>query len=332
MEQVQTLTAMKPEKSSQLEPTLHLSVLPKETLYWLAPHPGGRYIDGTLGGGGHAELILAQSAPDGQVLGIDADQEATLRIRTRLDEALTQGRLQVQQGNFDEMETQARALGFAPVDGILLDLGLSSDQLANSERGFSFSVDAPLDMRFDPTRGQPASELINQLEEAELANLLYRYADERRSRAIARRIVWARKRAPITRTQQLARLVRSAVHVHPERPAGIDPATRTFQALRIAVNDELGSLERVLPQAINLLATGGRIAIISFHSLEDRIVKRAFLQEERGCICPPDLPVCVCGHAPRLKILTRHPVIAGEEEVTRNPRARSAKLRVAERR
>ena len=159
MEQVQTLTAMKPDKSSQLEPTLHLSVLPKETLYWLAPHPGGRYIDGTLGGGGHAELILAQSAPDGQVLGIDADQEATLRIRTRLHEALTQGRLQVQLGNFDEMETQAQALGFAPVDGILLDLGLSSDQLASSERGFSFSMDAPLDMRFDPTRGQPASEL-----------------------------------------------------------------------------------------------------------------------------------------------------------------------------
>ncbi|MGO8948164.1 MAG: 16S rRNA (cytosine(1402)-N(4))-methyltransferase RsmH [Ktedonobacterales bacterium] len=326
------LTTMESQKRSRLEPTLHLSVLPEETLKWLAPHPGGRYIDGTLGGGGHTELILERSAPDGQVLAIDADLEALERTRAKLHGAIASGRLQLRHGNFDEMETQARALGFAPVDGILLDLGLSSDQLAQGERGFSFAVDAPLDMRFDQTRGQPASDLVNQLDESELANLLYRYADERRSRAIARRIALSRQRAPITSTSELARLVRSVVRPHPQHPLIIDPATRTFQALRIAVNDELGSLERVLPQAINLLSTGGRLAIISFHSLEDRIVKQAFLQEERGCICPPDLPVCVCGRVPRLKILTRHPLVASAEELTRNPRARSAKLRVAERR
>ena len=326
------LTAMRPENDRLLDPTLHRAVLANETLEWLAPRPSGRYIDATLGGAGHTELILSRSAPNGRVLGIDADKDALERAQDRLQEAVATGRLLLRHANFDEMGTQARALGFAPVDGILLDLGLSSDQLASSERGFSFSIDAPLDMRFDPTHGQPAYDLVNQLEESEIADLLYRYADERHSRAIARRIVLTRKQAPITRTEQLARLVRATVRARTGRSTGIDPATRTFQALRIAVNDELGNLERVLPQAIDLLAVGGRLAIISFHSLEDRIVKRTFLEEERGCICPPELPVCVCGHTPRLKVLTRHPVIATAEELQRNSRARSAKLRVAERR
>jgi len=320
------LTTMKQDKHGRLEPTLHLSVLPEETLNWLAPHPGGRYIDGTLGAAGHTTLLLERSAPDGQVLGIDADHEALARARQRLPQAVASGRLQLQQGNFAEMEAKARALAFVPVDGILLDLGLSGDQLASPDRGFSFAIDAPLDMRFDTTRGQPASDLVNQLDEVDLANLLYRYAEERRSRAIARRIVLARRLAPITRTGELAKLVASVVHGH---SGGIHPATRTFQALRIAVNDELGSLQQVLPQAINLLSTGGRLAVISFHSLEDRIVKQFFLQQERGCICPPELPVCVCGRSPRLRILTRHPVVASEDELARNPRSRSAKLRVA---
>jgi 16S rRNA (cytosine1402-N4)-methyltransferase len=325
------LTTKKSDKHDHLDRTVHQSVLLEETLGWLAPHPGGRYIDATLGGAGHTERLLAQSAPDGLVLGIDADQEAIDRARRRLPEAIATGRLQLRHGNFDHMEVEARALDIAPVDGILLDLGLSSDQLASSARGFSFAVDAPLDMRFDTTHGQPVSELVNQLDEVELANLIYRYGEERHSRTIGRRIVKARQRGAITSTAQLAEVVRSAVPKNPGQASGIDPATRTFQALRIAVNDELGSLERVLPQAVGLLAGGGRLAVISFHSLEDRIVKQAFLREERGCICPPQLPVCVCGQVPRLKILTRHPVVAGEGELAQNPRARSAKLRVAER-
>jgi 16S rRNA (cytosine1402-N4)-methyltransferase len=183
-------------------------------------------------------------------------------------------------------------------------------------------------MRFDPTSGAPAAELVNTLEEAELADLLWRYGEERRSRAIARRLVEARRRAPITRTSELARLVAGVVH---GRPGGIHPATRTFQALRIAVNDELGSLERGLAAAVELLVSGGRLAVISFHSLEDRIVKRFFQAEARGCVCPPELPVCICGHTPRLRIVTRHPIEAGADEIATNPRSRSAKLRVAER-
>jgi 16S rRNA (cytosine1402-N4)-methyltransferase len=319
---------MKQDQLGRIEPTLHLTVLPEETLSWLAPRSGGRYIDGTLGGAGHTELLLERSAPDGQVLGIDADPEALERARLRLPQAIASGRLKLRFGNFAEMERDAKSIDFAPVDGVLLDLGLSSDQLASRERGFSFAVDAPLDMRFDTTQGETAYDLINGLSEGDLADLLYRYGEERRSRAIARRITKARERSPIRRTGELATLVASVVHGH---PGGIHPATRTFQALRIAVNDELAHLEEALPQAIRLLATGGRLAVISFHSLEDRIVKQTFLREQHGCICPPELPSCVCGRLPRLRILTRHPVIAGNAELARNPRSRSAKLRVAER-
>ena len=308
--------------------TVHLSVLPVETLRELAPKPGGRYIDGTLGGGGHTALLLEATAPDGRVLGIDADEAALRRVRERLAGAVANGRLLTRQGNFARLGELARAADFAPVDGALLDLGLSSDQLAERERGFSFAVDAPLDMRFDTSAGQPASDLLNTLDERELADLLFRYGEERQSRAIARRIVERRQTRPIERTGELARLVAGVVH---GRPGGIHPATRTFQALRIAVNDELGSLEAALPQAVELLRPAGRLAVISFHSLEDRIVKQFFQAEARGCVCPPDLPVCVCGRSPRLSIVTRHPVTAGEDELARNPRARSAKLRVAER-
>jgi 16S rRNA (cytosine1402-N4)-methyltransferase len=308
--------------------TVHVTVLPEETLAGLAPHSGGRYLDGTLGGGGHTALLLDRSAPDGRVLGIDADEAALARTRERLAEAVAAGRLILRQGNFAAMRDIARDADFAPVDGIVLDLGLSSDQLADRERGFSFAADAPLDMRFDRTRGQSAADLVNTLDETELADLLWRYGEERRSRPIARRIVETRRQRPIERTGDLAKLVAAVVH---GRPGGIHPATRTFQALRIAVNDELGSLETALPAAIELLRPGGRLAVISFHSLEDRIVKHVFQAEERGCVCPPGLPACVCGRSPRLRILTRHPVTAGPDELTRNPRSRSAKLRVAER-
>lgn len=307
--------------------TVHMPVMPDETLSALQPHAGGRYLDGTLGGAGHTRLLLDASAPDGRVLAIDADPLALERARSLLPEPIAAGRLILVHGNFARMGELASAADFAPVDGILLDLGLSSDQLADRERGFSFSHDAPLDMRFDTTRGISAADLVNTLPEDELADLLWRYGDERRSRAIARRIGEARQRQPITRTGELARLVAGVVH---GRPGGIHPATRTFQALRIAVNDELASLEAALPAAVDLLRPGGRLAVISFHSLEDRIVKRFFQQEERGCVCPPELPECVCGRVPRLRIVTRHPLTASETETATNPRARSAKLRVAD--
>jgi 16S rRNA (cytosine1402-N4)-methyltransferase len=211
---------------------------------------------------------------------------------------------------------------------VLLDLGLSSDQLAARERGFSFAAEGPLDMRFDSTSGESAADLVNTLDAEELAGIFWRYGEERLSRPIARRIVEARQRAPITRADELARLVAGVVH---GRPGGVHPATRVFQALRIAVNDELGSLEAALPQAVAVTRPGGRMAIISFHSLEDRIVKRFFQREERGCVCPPEAPACVCGRTPSLRIITKRPLTAGPEELAVNPRARSAKLRVAER-
>jgi 16S rRNA (cytosine1402-N4)-methyltransferase len=308
--------------------TVHVPVMPAEALFWLAPRPGGRYVDGTLGGAGHTALILQESAPDGRVLAIDADERALERARERLSEAIASGRLLLTHGNFARLGELVHAAGFVSVDGVLLDLGLSSDQLADRSRGFSFATDAPLDMRFDTSRGQSAADLVNLLDERELADVLFRYGEERRSRQIARRIVEARARAPITRTTELARIVASVVH---GRPGGIHPATRSFQALRIATNDELTSLEQALPAALEIMRPGGRIAVISFQSLEDRIVKHFFQAEERGCVCPPELPVCVCGRAPRLRILTRHPITASETETAANPRARSAKLRVAER-
>ena len=331
--------------AAQREPTVHVSVLPEETLLWLAPQGGGHFVDGTLGGAGHTARLLAATAPDGRVLAIDADADALERARTfpALQPAMAAGRLMLYHGNFARLAEFVAAAGIAPVDGILLDLGLSSDQLADRARGFSFGggahagaatqqatqqAERGLDMRFDQTRGQSAADLVQTADEAELADLIWRYGEERRSRAIARRIVEARQRGPITRADELARLVAGVVH---GRPGGIHPATRTFQALRIAVNDELGSLEAALPAALTVLRPGGRLVVISFHSLEDRIVKRFFQAEERGCICPPDAPACICGRVPQLRVLTRHPVTAGDDELAANPRARSAKLRAAER-
>jgi 16S rRNA (cytosine1402-N4)-methyltransferase len=302
--------------------------MPVETLDALRPQPGGVFIDGTLGGAGHTALLLERVGPSGRVLAIDADPHALRRAERRLAEACAAGRLLLRHGNFRQLGEFAHAAGLAPVDGILLDLGLSSDQLAARERGFSFAADGALDMRFDPTRGESAADLVNTRSATELADIFWRYGEERFSRPIARRIVETRGAAPIARADALARLVASVVH---GRPGGVHPATRVFQALRIAVNDELGSLEAALPAAVETLRPGGRLAIISFHSLEDRIVKQFFQREQRGCVCPPEAPQCVCGRVPRLRIITRHPLAPGEAEVVANPRARSAKLRVAER-
>ncbi len=316
------------EEQSAVTPTQHIPVLPEQVVAALAVRPGGRYIDGTLGGGGHTALLLARGAPDARVLGIDADPQALARVAERLAPEVASGRLMLRHGNFSALRRLAAEADFLPVDGVMLDLGLSSDQLADAARGFAFATDGPLDMRFDATSGPSAAELVNELDEREMADLIWRYGEERRSRAIARRIVQARQRAPITSTSVLARLVAEAV---PGRPGGIHPATRTFQALRIVVNDELGSLEAALPQAVEALAPGGRLAVISFHSLEDRLVKTFIRREARDCICPPELPECVCGHVARLLDLTRHPIEAQPDEVTANARARSARLRIAER-
>jgi 16S rRNA (cytosine1402-N4)-methyltransferase len=311
-----------------LTPTAHVAIMRAAIMAWLRPHAGGQYLDATLGGGGHTAALLESAAPAGRVLAIDADPAARARVSRSLAPFIAAGRLTLAAGNFRDMATLAAAHGVTEADGVLMDLGLSSDQLADRERGFSFATDAPLDMRFDPGQGESAADLLATRSETEIADILYQYGEERRSRAIARRIVAQRATQPITRTNDLAALVARAV---PGRPGGIHPATRTFQALRIAVNGELDSLTAALPQALALLRPGGRIAVMSFHSLEDRIVKHWMRQEAKGCVCPPELPTCVCGREPTLRILTPHPQMADAAEVAANPRSSSAKLRVAER-
>lgn len=301
----------------------HLSVLYKDIIHALSPRAGGRYIDGTLGAGGHAAGILAASAPDGELLGLDLDPQALAIATERL--AGFGGRAHIVRASYLEMAVQAKALGWDQVDGIVLDLGVSSMQLDNAGRGFSFLQDGPLDMRFDPSRGSSAADLVNSLSESDLADIIFRYGEERLSRKIARIIVQHR---PFTTTRQLADLVLKTIGKR-ER---IHPATRTFQALRIAVNGELDAVESVLPLAVELLRPGGRLAVISFHSLEDRIVKTYFRRESRDCLCPPQQPVCNCGHRATITEINRKPIEAGEEEIQVNARARSAKLRVIEKR
>jgi len=302
----------------------HIPVLLEPTIRLLQPRAGGRYIDGTLGAGGHAAALLTASGPDGRLLGLDQDPTALQLARAAL--APFGDRVVLVHANFRTLRAAAIAHDFTAVDGILLDLGLSSMQLDAGDRGFAFSQDAPLDMRMDPSMATSAADLVNGLSEGELADLIYEYGEEKASRRIARAIVAAR---PIESTGHLARVV--------ARVAGgkgywrIHPATRTFQALRIAVNDELGALREALPQAVSLLRPGGRLAVISFHSLEDRIVKQFMRDEARDCICPPEQPVCTCGHTATLTLTTRKPVMADEAEIRANSRARSARLRGAER-
>ena len=305
----------------------HVPVLLDEVLDLLAPVSGGRYIDATFGGGGHTRAILERSAPDGRVLALDADPEAIERARDLA--ALQHGRLSVAHGNFRAIRELATAKGFERVDGVLMDLGLSSFQLNHADRGFSFQRPGRLDMRFDTTSGISAADIVNEWPEQDLAAVIFEYGEEPRSRAIARAVVRQRALEPITSTDRLASIVESALGGR--RGKAIHPATRTFQALRIAVNSELDSLRSGLNGAIELLAAGGRIAVISFHSLEDRIVKTLFRLESTDCICPPQTPVCVCGHKARLRLVTRKAVKPSADEERSNPRSRSARLRVAER-
>jgi 16S rRNA (cytosine1402-N4)-methyltransferase len=300
----------------------HQPVLYHEIILALQPRSTGLYVDCTVGAGGHASGILEASEPDGRLLGFDLDPQALQLAQERL--ASFSERAILIQASYVTLRAQLDELGWDFVNGILLDLGLSSMQLDTRERGFSFQADAPLDMRFDPWGPIRAADLVNTLPEKDLANLLYEYGEERRSRQVAHAIVRAR---PVQTTRQLAQVVAGATRGGQK---GIHPATRTFQALRIAVNRELESLEAVLPQAVSSLEPGGRLAVIAFHSLEDRIVKNFFRQESRDCICPPRQPVCTCGHKATIKEITRRPVRPQEAEVQANPRARSARLRVAE--
>jgi 16S rRNA (cytosine1402-N4)-methyltransferase len=300
----------------------HIPVLYQEVLRGLQIKPGGRYIDGTLGGGGHAMGILEESSPAGRLLGIDSDPAAIATTAERLAEYGP--RVTLVHASFAQLAEIASQYGFCPADGILLDLGLSSLQLASGERGFSFQIDGPLDMRFNPRQGRPASELVNGLSVSELADIFRRYGEERRAQRIAKAIGAAR---PVRTTHQLAEVVVKAVG----RRGRIHPATRVFQALRIAVNDELLALSQALPQAGGLLVPWGRLIVISYHSLEDRLVKQFYRQESQDCICPPEVPVCCCQHRATLEIVTRKPIIPSEQELEDNPRCRSARLRIAAR-
>jgi 16S rRNA (cytosine1402-N4)-methyltransferase len=302
-------------------PQAHQPVLYHEIIHALRPKSGGRYVDGTLGAGGHATGILTASEPEGQLLGLDVDPQALDLARHTL--APFGERACIKQASYTTLDEQLSSLGWGPVDGILLDLGASSMQFNNPERGFSFLQNGPLDMRFDPTNPLTADEIVNRWHEEELANVIYRFGEEPASRRIAKAITASR---PVQGTLDLAAIIE---RVQPRRGPH-HPATRTFQALRIAVNGELEAVEETLPMAVQVLGPGGRLAVISFHSLEDRLVKEYFHRESRDCLCPPKQPVCTCGHKATIKVINRRPITPSEEETKENSRARSAKLRIAE--
>ena len=300
----------------------HLPVLYHEVLDALRPESGNDYLDGTLGAGGHAEGLLKASAPGGRLLGLDLDPQALAIARQRLFPY--EDRIVIRQASYRVAPEILVEIGWGNVHGIILDLGVSSMQIDQPERGFSFMEEGPLDMRFNQEMGLSAADLVNKLSEEDLANTIYEFGDERYSRRIAHAIVEAR---PINSTRALAEVIKAAVlgysgHIH--------PATRTFQALRIATNKELDTISASLPGLVESLVPGGRIAVISFHSLEDRIVKRFFRRESKDCICPPEQPICTCDHVASLKVLTKKPVRASKKEVQQNPRSSSARLRIAE--
>jgi len=305
----------------------HIAVMPKEVLELLQCRPGGTYVDATIGLGGHAEAILERIQPGGQLIGIDRDKESLEKVQLRL-KPHTQS-LRLLHDNYKNLPLILNNLAGQPVDGILVDLGVSSYQLLSPERGFSFQSDVMLDMRMDRTQQWTAADLVNRLSESELADIIYRYGEERLSRRIAAAIVQERRKAPITRCSQLADIISRVLRVRGHQP--IHPATRTFQALRIAVNEELEGLDEFLSEAFGFLKSGGRMVVIAFHSLEDRIVKRAFRRLAGQCVCeaPPEL--CTCPRQALANLLTPRPMVPGPEELAANPRARSARLRSLER-
>jgi 16S rRNA (cytosine1402-N4)-methyltransferase len=302
-------------------------VLADEVRELLAVQPGATVVDGTFGAGGHSRLLAADLAGQGRLIAIDRDPEARTYFERARHELPPQSRFL--RGDFAVVLAQLAENG-VEADAVILDLGVSSMQIDKPERGFSYAVDAPLDMRMDPSATRSARDIVNELDERELADIFRRYGEERFARQIAHAIVRRRESQPFERTGELVETIKSAIPA-PRRFGDGHPAKRVFQALRITVNEELESLERALPAALAMLRPGGRVAVISFHSLEDRIVKRFFAAEARGCVCPPDLPVCVCGREPRLRLVTRKAVRPSPQEVADNPRSASARLRVAAR-
>lgn len=305
----------------------HTSVLLHETIDSLGVKPDGIYVDGTLGGGGHAAELLGRLGPEGRLVGIDQDEAAIAAATERL--APYADRVTIVRSNYEDMDRVLDDLGIGRVDGIYLDLGVSSFQFDTAERGFSYREDAPLDMRMDRRQELTAADVIAGYDEEELTRILRDYGEEKYARQIARQIVGCRQTAPIETTGQLTELIKKAVPMKALSAQG-HPARRTFQALRIEVNRELEVLENSIDAMIGRLAPGGRLAIITFHSLEDRIVKNRFRENENPCICPPDFPVCVCGRKSKGKVITRRPVTPAAEEIEANRRSRSAKLRVFE--
>lgn len=305
----------------------HIPVLLEECIEGLAIKPGGIYVDCTAGGGGHSSRIVSRLTT-GRLICIDRDAEAVEACKERLKGF--EDRFTMVHDTFSRFDAILDSLGIAAVDGVLMDLGVSSHQIDVRERGFSFRGDAPLDMRMDTSSLLTAREIVNTYPEEELARILWEYGEERFSRSIAARLVREREKSPIETTGQLSELIKQAMPAKARREDQ-HPAKRSFQALRIAVNDELGELSRALEIIPDRLNAGGRLVIISFHSLEDRLVKNVMKDRATGCICPPDFPVCVCGHKPTLRIITKKPITASAEQLEENRRASCAKLRIAER-
>ena len=304
----------------------HNPVLLGECIEGLAIRPDGIYVDGTLGRAGHSREI-ARRLTTGRLVCIDRDEAALAAAEERL--ASWREQVTLVHGNFGDLEQLLDGLGLSQVDGMLFDLGVSSPQLDDAQRGFSYMADAPLDMRMDRSEGLTAYTVVNEWPQEELRRILYQYGEERCAGAIAGAIVRARERAPVETTLQLVEIIKSAMPPQALREKQ-HPAKRSFQAIRIAVNDELTAVERMLQGAVPRLSPGGRLCVISFHSLEDRIVKNALAAFAKGCTCPPDFPVCVCGKKPQIRLVNRKPIVAGPDELADNPRARSAKLRIGE--
>lgn len=307
----------------------HVSVLLKETIDGLNINPDGIYVDGTLGGGGHAYEVCKHLSSKGRLIGIDQDSEALEAARERLSEF--EDKVTMVRSNYCEIDTILKDLDIDKVDGIVLDLGVSSYQLDNLERGFSYKADAPLDMRMDTRQMITASDVVNNYSENELYRIIRDYGEDRFAKNIAKHIVMARKKKPLTTTGELSEIVKESIPMKFQAKGG-HPAKKTFQAIRIEVNNELKVLKDSIDTMIEHLNLGGRICIVTFHSLEDRIVKTKFRENENPCTCPPDFPVCVCGKVSKGKVITRKPIIPSEEEIVNNKRAKSSKLRIFERR
>jgi len=307
----------------------HITVLLNEAVEGLNLKPDGTYVDCTLGGAGHSSLIASKLGQGGRLIAIDQDDTALANARERL--APYMDRVTLVKSNFRHLKQVVEEQGLTGVDGVLFDLGVSSPQLDEGERGFSYNADAPLDMRMDQQSPITAYDVVNEWDEEEIANLIWEYGEEKFSRRIARQITLHREKSPIRTTGELVEIIKEAIPAAARR-TGPHPAKRTFQAIRIAVNDELNAFREAVVDAIDLLNPGGRVSVITFHSLEDRICKQVFQEYAKGCTCPPSFPICTCGNQPVVNIVTRKPIVPGEAELAANPRARSAKLRVAEKR